>query len=100
MISSEQAVAEAAGLMLGFAERTGLIGDGPQQRYLWTDAFAVCNFLALASASGKACHTDPALRLIDQVHRVLERFRADDARPTSPTTSASNGIATASTSTI
>jgi len=55
MISSERAVEEATSLMLGFAERTGLIGDGPQQRYLWTDAFAVCNFLALAGATGKAC---------------------------------------------
>ncbi|HUO82891.1 MAG TPA: hypothetical protein VM616_08550, partial [Gammaproteobacteria bacterium] len=80
MISRERAVEEAARLMLGFAHRTGLIGDGPQQRYLWTDAFAVCNFLALARATGEARHTDLALRLIDDVHRALGRFRDDDPR--------------------
>jgi len=29
-------------LMTDFAERTGLIGEQPPTRYLWTDAFAVC----------------------------------------------------------
>ena len=34
-------------LMDEFAEGTGLSGDKPARRYLWTDAFAVCNFLGL-----------------------------------------------------
>ena len=41
-------VAEAARLMTAFAERTGLDPEGPGKRYLWTDAFAVCNFVGLA----------------------------------------------------
>jgi hypothetical protein len=47
---------EATVLMSDFAERTGLATGGPQQRYLWTDAFAVCNFLGLARATGEARH--------------------------------------------
>ena len=54
-----------------FAERTGLISDLPPKRYLWTDAFAVCNFLGLAQATGEERYTALALRLIDQVHQVL-----------------------------
>lgn len=56
-----------------FADRTGLTSARPPRRYLWTDAFAVCNFLALD-------RVDLALALIDQVHHVLGRHRPDDAR--------------------
>lgn len=52
----------------------------PSQRYLWTDAFAVCNFLGLARATGEARYSDLALQLVDQVHHVLGRHRADDRR--------------------
>ncbi len=40
-------------IMLEFAERTGLspAGSSPE-RYLWTDAFAVCNFLGLYRQTG------------------------------------------------
>jgi hypothetical protein len=35
-------------LMIDFAQRTGLTDSKQfQNRYLWTDAFAVCNFLQL-----------------------------------------------------
>jgi hypothetical protein len=71
---------EAVVLMLEFAERTGLSGKAPPQRYLWTDAFAVCNFLGLARATGDAQYTELALRLIDQVHHTLGRHRKDDTR--------------------
>ncbi len=74
------AVEEAAELMMRFAERTGLTSDLPAQRYLWTDAFAVCNFLGLAQATGEERYTALALRLIDQVHHVLGTYRADDSR--------------------
>jgi hypothetical protein len=66
--------------MMRFAERTGLTSDLPPQRYLWTDAFAVCNFLGLAQATGEERYTALALRLIDQVHHVLGTYRADDPR--------------------
>ncbi len=71
---------EAIRLMMGFADRTGLTGDGPQRRYLWTDAFAVCNFLALARATGEQRYEELALRLVDRVHHTLGKHRADDSR--------------------
>ncbi len=69
-----------AQLMLDFAERTGLSSNQPQRRYLWTDAFAVRNFLALHESTGEVGYRELALRLIDNVHRVLGRHRADDPR--------------------
>lgn len=60
-------------LMDRFAERTGVVGAQPQRRYLWTDAFAVCNFLALGQR-------ERALALVEAVHRELGRHRADDDR--------------------
>lgn len=70
----------AATLMEGFAAATGLAGSSRPERYLWTDAFAVCNFLGLHHATGKASWLEFALRLVDQVHRELGRHRADDVR--------------------
>jgi hypothetical protein len=69
----------ACDLMEGFARRTGLSG-GAARRYLWTDAFAVCNFLGLARATGEARWSDLARTLVEDVHRVLGRHRVDDAR--------------------
>lgn len=69
----------AARLMAAFAERTGLSSHRTPRRYLWTDAFAVCNFLALARAGDDAA-AGLADRLVAQVHRVLGRHRPDDTR--------------------
>jgi len=71
--------ARARDLMNGFAERTGLI-SGSQRRYLWTDAFAVCNFIGLGRATADPQYDELAIRLVHAVHRVLGRHRADDAR--------------------
>ncbi|MGZ4958695.1 MAG: hypothetical protein ACXV7J_05540, partial [Methylomonas sp.] len=71
---------EAIELMTGFAERTGLSSERPQQRYLWTDAFAVCNFLGLARATGDKRYTEMALRLVDRVHHTLGQHRSDHVR--------------------
>ena len=76
----EEAIEKAILLMRSFAERTGLISDRPERRYLWTDAFAVCNFLGLARLTGERSYGDLALRLVDEVHRILGRYRADDTR--------------------
>jgi hypothetical protein len=73
-------VDEAVRLMDGFASRTGLASNRPPRRYLWTDAFAVCNDLGLHRITGERRHLDRALALVDQVHRVLGRHRADDRR--------------------
>jgi hypothetical protein len=68
-------------IMTEFAGSTGLSGAGAQpRRYLWTDAFAVCNFLELYRQTADEGWLQSALRLVDQVHRVLGRHRDDDAR--------------------
>ena len=67
-------------LMRDFAQRTGPDAGGPPRRYLWTDAFAVCNFLGLYRRHGEGLQLDLALRLVHQVHHVLGRHRPDDSR--------------------
>ena len=65
-------------LMLDFANRTGLLDSGnPPCRYLWTDAFAVCNFLELFHQTADQFYLQTALALVDQVHQVLGRQRPD-----------------------
>jgi hypothetical protein len=68
-------------IMTGFAERTGLTSPArPPRRYLWTDAFALCNYLELFRQTGKEQYQQGAKRLVSQVHRVLGRHREDDSR--------------------
>ena len=67
-------------LMWEFAERTGIDGSNPPRRYLWTDAYAVCNFLRLSHATGDRQYLDVARQLVEQVHQILGRHRADDPR--------------------
>ena len=71
----------AVRLMVEFAERTGLVSKSKSpNRYLWTDAFAVCNFLELFARTGEPKYREYAISLIDQVHQVLGRYRHDDVR--------------------
>ena len=68
-------------IMLEFSDLTGLSGSGkPPKRYLWTDAFAVCNYLELYRQTREEEFKDLALRLVAQVHQNLGRHRPDDAR--------------------
>jgi hypothetical protein len=68
-------------IMQGFATRTGLEPVLPEPtRYLWTDAFAVCNFLGLHERESDDEALRLALRLVDQVHHTLGRHRPDDRR--------------------
>lgn len=67
-------------LMVDFATASGITGDRPPRRYLWTDAHAVCNYLALADATGEAAFRQLAVQLAAQVHDVLGRYRDDDVR--------------------
>ncbi len=73
-------IREAIELMTGFAERTGQSSERPQQRYLWTDAFAVCNFIGLSRTTGEKRYIELALHLVDRVHHTLGRYRSDDSR--------------------
>lgn len=47
------------------------------QRYLWTDAFAVCNFLELFKQTCDEKYKELALDLVGQVHHTLGRHRSD-----------------------
>jgi hypothetical protein len=68
-------------IMNDFARLTGLLpANGVPQRYLWTDAFAVCNFLGLYGETGEGRFKDLALQLVGQVHSTLGRYRKDDSR--------------------
>jgi hypothetical protein len=68
-------------IMLEFAALTGLSGSGnPPRRYLWTDAFAVCNYLELHRQTREEEFRNLALRLVAQVHQTLGRHRPDDSR--------------------
>lgn len=66
-------------IMSDFSQRTALAGTGqPPRRYLWTDAFAVCNFLELYRLTDKKECLQEALDLVDQVHHTLGRHRKDN----------------------
>ena len=64
-----------------FAINTGLIDDSnAPRRYLWTDAFAVCNYLELYRQSSEQRFLDLALKLVDQVHQILGKHRRDSGQ--------------------
>lgn len=68
-------------IMSDFATSTGLSDDSCiSRRYLWTDAFAVCNYLELYRQTGEQTFLQLALRLVDQVHQILGQYRKDSAR--------------------
>jgi hypothetical protein len=77
---SDTRIQHAVALMHSYAQRTGLTADHPLKRYLWTDAFAVCNYLGLARATNSSAFNDMALKLVEQVHHTLGRHRQDDRR--------------------
>ena len=66
-MTSVHETATIARLMAAFAQRTGLspAADNPQ-RYLWTNAFAVCNFLELFERTGDQEYRCVAIALIEQ----------------------------------
>jgi len=75
-------IEEAITLMQRFAQRTGLTSPQPPRRYLWTDAFAVCNYLGLARHTGEHVYSERAQQLVEQVHHTLGRHRDDDHHQT------------------
>jgi len=65
-------------IMSDFADSTGLSPTSREPcRYLWTDAFAVCNYLELYRQTGEQSFQHTALELVDQVHQILGRHRKD-----------------------
>ena len=83
-MDQDKACALAQDIMLDFGRLTGLSGlvssDSHPRRYLWTDAFAVCNYLELSRQTDDETYRDLALSLVDQVHNTLGRHRDDDPR--------------------
>lgn len=79
---NNQALETAKELMDDFAARTGLSGTegDAYRRYLWTDSFAVQAFFALSHAYVEPGYRQISLKLIENVHHVLGRHRADDGR--------------------
>ncbi len=68
-------------LMDLFASSTGLEPARAHPiRYLWTDAFAVCNYLGLYELTNQKSYLDIALKLVDQVHHTLGKHRRQDSR--------------------
>lgn len=68
-------------IMSDFATSTGLSSDScAPHRYLWTDAFAVCNYLELYRQTREQSFLQLALNLVDQVHRILGQHRKDSIR--------------------
>jgi len=59
-------------------------------RYLWTDAFGVCNFLTLYYETGQQQYLDQADALIEDVHNTLGRERIDSTSSSSSSSSSSN----------
>jgi len=65
-------------IMSAFADTTGLSdASHDQRRYLWTDAFAVCNYLELYRQTGDEQDLQLALKLVDQVHLTLGKHHKD-----------------------
>jgi len=68
-------------IMNEFAASTGLSNASREpRRYLWTDAFAVCNYLELYRQTGEQNYMQLALKLVDQVHTTLGKHRKDSER--------------------
>jgi hypothetical protein len=80
-MESTNSISEVRAIMLDYAAVTGL---SPMQkkprRYLWTDAFALCNLLELFRQTNDKRWRDLALQLVDQVHHILGRHRMNDPR--------------------
>lgn len=81
-LTHNKKILKALELMENFAGSTGLLGEkgNPHRRYLWTDAFAVQTFFRLNHKTGEEKFRHLALKLIDEVHGNLGKYREDDDR--------------------
>jgi hypothetical protein len=80
VVAQEGLLSVVREFMIKFAHLTGISSEKTPRRYLWTDAFGVCNFLELYHRTDEEMYKQLALRLVDQVHHVLGRHREDDSR--------------------
>lgn len=72
----------AKALLDDYAQRTGLVGNEGkiEQRYLWTDTFAVQSFFGLYHIFGVEKYRTIAVKLIDAVHEILGKYNPLDTR--------------------
>lgn len=80
-----QTTINARSIMDKFADSTGLTDNFREaRRYLWTDAFAVCNYLELFKQTNNQTenleYLQIALKLVDQVHLTLGKHHRDSER--------------------
>ncbi len=61
-------------LMEEFADKTALVSQKSPKRYLWTDAFGVCNYLGFYETLKDSRYLDLAIKLVDQVHETLGKY--------------------------
>ena len=80
MVDQEEILSVVREIMSKFSYFTGLTSKNASRRYLWTDAFAVCNFLELYHRTGENQYKKLAFHLVDQVHHILGQHREDDQR--------------------
>ncbi|MHC1628115.1 MAG: hypothetical protein ACXQTI_04705 [Candidatus Nezhaarchaeales archaeon] len=80
MLSFDKRLNIAKRIMEDFARLTGLLSNERQERYLWTDAFAIFNFIGLYVLTREEDFRKLALLLVDRVHHVLGKHRGDDGR--------------------
>lgn len=79
-----QRIQKSQTIMDQFAMKPGLSYDSHSQKshapihYLWTDAFAVCNYLGLYHQSAKPLFLEQAVRMVEQVHYRLAKPRKDN----------------------
>ncbi len=81
MMTHKEKLLFAQHSMEAFCASSGLTAEAASpRRYLWTDAFAVCNLLELYRQKGEEEYLHLARQLIRQVHLVLGTYRYDDTR--------------------
>ncbi len=80
--SEKEHVNASKKLMDDFLKRTGVSSNegNPEQRYLWTDAFAVQACFALYHLLDDKEYYESALKLIKMVHNILGKYRKDEPR--------------------
>ena len=75
-----QAIMHKFSIATGLSTTAGTKTLQEPRRYLWTDAFAVCNYLTFYRQTGDQTFLQQALTLVDQVHQVLGHHRKGSLR--------------------
>ncbi len=78
---NQKSINHVIDFMEQFAINTGLHPESSHpKRYLWTDAFAVCNYLELYNGMNDKKYLNLAIKLVDQVHNILGKYRKENPK--------------------